>query len=319
MRRLGSCVRFAMCSALFLSLLVPPVSGAEDDLDSQLAQVGEAYAEAYLSPLVTGFGVGQNSGLFTTASIPATKITVQFGLRMMASQISEDDQFFRKVIPVTLDETWGVDSGSPAYGQEGVVVFEGPTVFGGEDAVGSATAYFKGLPVDVTEGLDGMTDTRWVPLGTPELSVGGVAGLRATIRWIPTLDLGDLGEFSLFGYGLQYDVGQYFANLPVDVMVGFFRQDMDLGDSLETEAFSMFAAACKEFGLATAYFGLARESSSVTVTYTADSGEKVDFEADGEQEFRMTLGGTLNLGARLNVEMGLGDMTSYSAGLLFGF
>ena len=37
----------------------------------------------------------------------------------------------------------------------------------------------------------------------PQASVGGVAGLRATVRWLPEIDLADVGKTKLFGYGLQ--------------------------------------------------------------------------------------------------------------------
>jgi hypothetical protein len=39
---------------------------------------------------------------------------------------------------------------------------------------------------------------------------------------------------------------------------------------------------------------------------------------DGEQDFRFTVGGTLDFGLQLNVEAGIGKMSTYSAGLMFG-
>jgi hypothetical protein len=40
---------------------------------------------------------------------------------------------------------------------------------------------------------------------------------------------------------------------------------------------------------------------------------------DGRQESRFTIGLTLDILLDLNLEAGFGDMTTYSAGLMFGF
>jgi hypothetical protein len=149
--------------------------------------------------------------------------------------------------------------------------------------------------------------------------VGGIAGLKASLRWLPEVDLGDYGETRYLGYGLQWSASGFLPTLPVDVMVGFFTQEIDIGTVVDTEATSYYLAASKQFGLATLYGGVARESSTMSVSYEEETtGATVDFETDGDNEARFTLGATLDVGAKLNAEIGLGNLTVVSAGLMFG-
>ena len=296
-------------------------NGDDDDLESLLTQVGREYATAYIAPLAQGWGANQNSGLFHTARIPRSRLTVSLGIKVMGTHLSEDDQTFRRVLrDVPLNDYLDLQPGDPGFGQTGDVVLEGPTVVGDPDATGTATGYLNGLPIYQMETIGGLVETRWMPLFAPELRIGGVAGLRATFRWLPAIDLGDFGETKYFGYGLQWSPGPLLPNLPVDVMIGFFKQDIDLGNIIETDASSVFVAASKSFAMATVYGGLAKESSTMKVDYTQeDTDVQVDFEIDGEMSTRLTLGATVNLGAQLNLEMGLGKLTVYTAGLMFGF
>ncbi len=56
------------------------------------------------------------------------------------------------------------------------------------------------------------------------------------------------------------------------------------------------------------------------VSYTySETGEEIAFSLDGVQKNRMTIGATLNMGLKINGEIGMGDLTSFSGGLLFGF
>ena len=87
-----------------------------------------------------------------------------------------------------------------------------------------------------------------------------------------------------------------------------------------TTANTVFLGASKDFGMLTAYGGVASESSNMVLDYEyEDTGDVISFEVEGRQSSRLTLGGALNLGAmRLNLEIGHGEMTTYSAGLMFG-
>jgi predicted nucleotidyltransferase len=103
-------------------------------------------------------------------------------------------------------------------------------------------------------------------------------------------------------------------------MVGFFNQTVEIGTLIETDASSMFVAASKSFALATVYAGYAMEDSETDIAYTYSGDDsKVAFTVEGSQESRFTVGATLNVLAKLNLEMGHGDLTTYTAGLMFGF
>jgi hypothetical protein len=308
-----------------LWLLVPAlmIAGApavaqddDDDLESRLIQVGRQYATAYIAPLAHGWGAAQNSGMFHTAAIPRSRLTFTIGLKVMGTHLAEDDQTFRRVIRNVDLSDYGLDV--PA-GARGDVIFEGPTVIGDSDVTGTATGIDEYGAVYTINTISGVIDTRWVPMVAPELQVGGIAGFRLALRWLPEIDLGDLGKTKYFGYGLQWSPGPMLPGLPVDVMIGFFKQEIDLGTVVETDASSIFIAASRRFGLATVYGGLAKESSTMKVSYTEEiTDQTVDFEVDGDMGARLTLGATLSLGAKLNFEAGLGKLTVLSAGLLFG-
>jgi len=314
--------------ALGVALLVtgaaaPARAQDEDDLQGLLEDVGAEYARAYLAPLIHSFGVNQNSGLYSTAAIPVSRITFSIGVRAMAARLAAEDEAFTRVLDVTLDETWGVQPGDPAYGERGVIEMTGPTVFGDEDTEGVVRAYYNGALVAEEPGIEGVWKTRTVPLAMPEVSVGGLYGLRATARWLPPLDVGEVGEVKLWGIGLQYGFGQLMPTLPVDVMIGYFRQSLDIGDVLSADAESWFLAASRSFTAVTVYGGVARESSDFDVDYDWIRGPgdvvPVAFNVEGVQDNRFTLGATLEIGVKLNADVNFGsELTTYSAGLMFG-
>lgn len=312
-----------MVAAILLSLLWALPSRAGDGaLDDLLAPVSQSYAEGYLAPLIHGFGINTNTGLFHTAKIPKTRFTFHVGIKAMATSLNDADKIFRIVRSVDLSDF--SDPGDPWYGDDGTLVLEGPTVFGAEDESGRVTAYWNGLPVYQIEGITSLVDLDYVLFATPEVSVGGIAGLRATLCWLPTKTLGDLGDLDYFGFGAAYGVSHFMPTLPVDVSVGFFYQNLDVGESLKTSATSIYGAVSKSVALVTVYAGAAKESSSMDVTYTyqgegGNTPSDISFSIDGVQTARGTLGATLNLGVKLNAEIGFGKLTTYSAGLLFGF
>jgi len=311
-----------LAAALLLATALPAVAqdDEQDELSELLSDVGETYARGYLAPLISGFGINQNSGLYHTAHIPNTGLTLGFAIKGMASKLESEDKTFRVSQRVDLAD-W-LDPSDPGYGEEGTIVFEGPTVFGAEGETGSVTAYWHGIPVYEAEGIESLVDLDYVPLVTPELSVGGIAGLRGTIRWVPDIDAGDVGKIKYMGLGVSYSPNAFFPTLPVDVAVGMFQQSLDIGDVIESTASSYYLAVSKNFAPLTVYAGVATEESSMDVHYTyEDDGEttEIDFSLDGVQEKRTTLGATLNMGLKLNVEMNMGNLTNYSGGLIFGF
>lgn len=296
-----------------IAVLPGSVLAQDDSLEDLLTQVGKEYATAYASPFVEAFGPNQNSALYQGADIPWGKLTFGFGVKVMGTHLNEDDQTFQKNLQV--DDLGNFDDS--LAGQSGTVIFSGPTIFGDPDAPGTITLLPEmGAPVAL-EGIPGLVETRFVPLVTPEAYVGGVFGLKGTLRWFPEMDLGDYGKTKYLGFGLQWSPNGILLNLPVDVMVGFFDQKLEVGTLIETTAKSYFLAASRQVGPAKVYGGFAKEESDMTVSYTYEqTGEEISFDVSARQESRITLGAKLG---PLSVEMAHGDLTTYSTGLMFGF
>ncbi len=305
------------------SAAVAPAAAQDQNLDELLTQVGETYAVGYSSPFLYSFGPNANSNMYSTAHIPWTGLVFGIGVKVMGTQLNETDQTFSKVIDNVDLSTY--DSNIPA-GTMGTVYMSGPTIFGDTGTLGTVQGIASGIEMFNAETIPGLVETQWSPLIAPEAYIGGIAGLKLTVRYLPEMNAGDLGKTKYWGYGLQWNANGILKNLPVDVMVGFFTQQIDVGTVYESKASTVFAGASKDFSLLTVYGGVAAESSKLDVAYdfahptdpALDSS--VAFTVDGVQDTRMTLGVTLDILAKLNVEMGIGNkMTNYSAGLMFGF
>ncbi len=315
--------------AVFLCLTVTVDTARATDLQQLIEQVGAEYGEAYSSPFIHAFGPNQNSNLYSTASIPWSGLTFGVGIKVMATNLNEADQTFQKV--VRIDDLGDLD---PALaGQSGTAVMSGPTIFGDTETNGKVDVYSSGIFLGTIEGIPGFWDTRWVPMFTPEISIGGIVGLKATVRYFPSMKLGDIGNSEYLGYGLQWSASGLLEDLPVDLMIGFFTQGLDventqgLGEDklIESNANSYFLAVSKSWPAMTIYGGFAIESSDMKVAYYfedpdfPDLAQDVSFSVDGRQDSRFTVGINLDILLNLNLEAGFGDMTTYSAGLMFGF
>lgn len=322
--------RFGRRAALGLAVLatlaaVPVTTASAEDLEGLLEDVTDHYARAYLAPFTHSFGPNLNSGIYHTAAIPKSRFTLDFGVKVTATHMAAEDQSFQTVIEDVDLRDYGY--GGPDTPETiGYIVMKGPTIFGDTETKGTITGYARGVQVYSQDTIEGLVKTRYSPMAIPQASVSGVAGLRATVRWLPEIDLGELGKTKVFGYGLQWSANGVLPTLPVDVMIGFFNQSVDIGTLIATDANSMFVAASKKWSVLTLYGGYAIEDSEMTIAYTHDNNDadasndtRVAFTIDDTQNSRLTIGATLNVLAKLNVEMGHGDLTTYTAGLMFGF
>lgn len=322
----GCCLAGALIA--FLVLGGAADSARANSLQQLLEQVGTEYAEAYASPLINGLGPNQNANLFSTASIPYSGLTFGIGIKVMGTYLNEADQTFQKVVQV--DDLSQID---PDLSGSGTAVMSGPTVFGDTETDGRIDLYANGVLVGTFDGIPGFWDTRWVPLATPEAYIGGIAGLKFSLRYFPSYDLGDLGKTTYLGYGLQWCVNGVLKDLPIDIMAGFFLTSLDIENTqglgqdklVDTDANSYFVAVSKSWPAMTVYGGFSIEDSSMKVSYYyedadyPDLAQEVNFDVDGVQGTRFTIGMTLDILLDLNLEAGFGEMTTYSAGLMFGF
>ena len=331
MRSLNS-LAWSLLVGLGLVLLVLPIfpifttgANAQDDdqdLEELLQQVGEEYAVSYTAPFIHTFGPNLASNLFSTAAIPWHGFTFGVGVKVMASSLNEDDQTFRRVIK-DVEFADYLPGTSPYFGDTGDVVLSGPTIFGDTETDGTIRFYSNGLLLLEETGIPGLVDTKNVPMAVPELFVGGQFGLKATFRYLPEVDLGDYGKTKFKGFGIQWSAKGLLPDLPVDLMAGFFKQELDIGTLMETTTNSYFVAASKDFSVLTVYAGLAKENSEMTITYEFTDElsdiQDISFTVEGVQGKRGVLGATLGVpGVQLNAEVAKGTITTYSAGLMFG-
>ncbi len=328
--------RAGMTAVLVVTLVMAGSAGTAraDTLQDLIQQVGPEYAEAYSSPFIHSFGPNQNSNLYSTADIPFGKLVFGFGVKMMGTHLNEADQSFRKVVQI--DDLGVLDPDNPdLQGVSGTAVMSGPTIFGSsaDEDIGQIDFYANGVYLGSMDGIPGFWETRWAPLFAPEAYIGGILGFKFTLRYLPTMSVGELQNITYMGYGLQWSASGLLENFPVDLMVGFFLTNLDVENTqglgqdklFDSEANSYFVAVSKSWPALTVYGGYALEDSKMEVNYYyADEAlpaltQEVNFSVDGRQESRFTVGVTLDVLVDLNLEAGFGDLTTYSAGLMFGF
>lgn len=314
-KSLGRLTALGLLALLALGAVTTATAG---DLQGEIEKVGETYARAYLAPFMYSFGPNLNSGIFHTAAIPKSRLTLDFGVKAMGTKLNDADKAFQKTMAV--DDLGDYSDDPLVQGVPGDIVMSGPTIFGNEDTEGSITGYANGVQVFSNATIAGVISSSYSPMAVPQASLGGIAGLRLTVRYLPEIDAGDVGKVKLSGFGGSWSANSVMPTLPVDVMVGYFKQSFNVGTLIDAEATSTYVAASRSFALLTLYGGYAKESSEMTIAYTPTDGSAgVSFTVDDGQESRFTVGATLNVLAKLNVEMGHGDMTTYTAGLMFGF
>ncbi|MCK9995920.1 MAG: hypothetical protein KAH56_06545 [Candidatus Krumholzibacteria bacterium] len=328
--------RIGMTAVLVVGLVMVGSTDAAraDSLQQLMEQVGPEYAKAYASPFIHTFGPNQNSNLYSTANIPFGKLVFGFGVKVMGTYMNEEDQSFRKVVQI--DDLGVLDPDNPDLdGVSGTAVMSGPTIFGStaDEDIGQIDFYSNGVYLGSVDGITGFWETRWAPLFAPEAYIGGILGFKFTLRYLPTMSVGDLENITYMGYGLQWSASGLLDNFPVDLMVGFFSTKLDVENTqglgqdklFDSEANSYFVAVSKSWPALTVYGGYALEDSKMDVSYYYEDEnfpaltQQVNFSVDGRQESRFTAGVTLDVLVDLNLEAGFGDLTTYSAGVMLGF
>ena len=190
-------------------------------------------------------------------------------------------------------------------------------------------------------GLSFLADMSSVPLAAPQLSVGTVLGTRATIRYIPTIDLSaipgaslfldeDFGKISYFGFGLQHNPSVFLpVPLPVDVAVAFYTQTLKIGeDFIKVKTTAWGLNASKKLGIGpiniTPYAGFMFEKSTINIKYIlgiedfAGLPPEIELEFKGENKSRLTLGLSLKLLLfNINADYNIGKYNSFTVGFMF--
>jgi len=75
--------------------------------------------------------------------------------------------------------------------------------------------------------IGGYRDVSNIFFATPQATIGSLLGTDLTVRFLPKVNLEDIGELSWFGIGVTHSISQYFP-LPFDLSVSYMYQTMTL-------------------------------------------------------------------------------------------
>ena len=278
-----------------------PLGTATAQVEDNLGGLSTENAELYLAPLPDAFGSAINTAIFRSGYVPKQGVTFQIGVAAMAVAYDEDN---RTYIP-------GDPAGFVSLGDTKVPTIIGDNAAGIVEGQGGLQRIYPG-------GLD----IENFAIGVPQLTIGNIAGTRAVIRWI-ALDLGDneVGELNVWGIGAQHSISQYLVDFPVDLAVGAFYQNFDVGDGLiDSNAFHVTVTGSKSFGIIEPYGGIGYDSYSMQVTYDSEvEGSELEVEFDSENSVHITAGAGLNLSpVILHGEINFADDLTAAVGLSFG-
>jgi len=322
------------------------------NFQDELQKLAEANAKLYMQPGATAFGTNMNSGLFYRAKTHGV-LGFDVGVRAMMAFVPDDDLEYDfqlpSAIPITVpgvSEPFEIPTSS-LFSNPDLIA---PTVFGSDDghwinadpdAIEQALSDSLGIPIGTlsTSELLALAEQVmiYVPPGIdlttiPFLMLQGSVGLpmnsEIMLRLVPPTKIaGDIGEISLFGFGIKHSLSQYIPMCPVHIAGQFSYQSLKVGDVIESNHTSFYAIASKSFIVVEPYIGLGFEKSTLSVDYTIDypanpliDGTKVSFDLDGDNSFHARFGMNVKfLLLGINAEYALGNYNVATLGLYFSF
>ena len=350
---------FNMIIFSFVSYGQDNSSISSGDFNSTIESLSSDAAKAYVEPVIGSFGSNLNSGWITKAPSP-TRFSFSLDLKIVAmgSKITDAQKTFstKGSFSLTNQEAQDIASqlapGDPT--QQTAIVNQllsqpswqvkvsGPTIMGSKDQ--NVMLDFQGQTVQVNNqtytipnyelsGVSGFLDNLSLfPTATLQLGIGTFMGTNVAIRWFPKVNIKDLGDFTYWGFGIMHNPAVWLDNaeLPVDLALGYFYQDLKVGSVFETKAHMLGIYASKTFGTIialTPYVGLSTESSTTTINYNytySDQGvdvtSNINFELDGTNTTGFTVGAAFKLAIlNLNIDYKFANVKTASAGLTFGF
>ncbi len=227
--------------ALSLSSMAITNNANAQDQVGEMMKAGVADAgklvDAYMSPLMKGFGAGLNGGWYNTAKphgLGRFDVTVNFN----AAFVPDEDKIFNAT--------------NLGFSQLRVKAGTGPnaaTVSGEESLAGNAIYQLyaadpttPGAEILVTEFASPQgTGLPYSGAPTAQLAIGLIKNTEVMVRYMPTVSLGDAGDMGLIGFGIKHDIKQWIPvvdKLPFDMSAyfGYTKFNLDKGLELGAEA-----------------------------------------------------------------------------------
>lgn len=327
-------------------------------LEETLSKLSSTAGKAYVAPVISAFGSNLNSG-WVSLLPSATKLGFHIDIKVIAmgSLFSDENKkfttsgkfFFTSSQADQILQSSKISPLDPRYSTikndilktEQDVNFSGPTVAGSKDEYLKIVFPGKNVQgVDLKETtflvkeVKGLLDGIPIfPTVAPQLTVGTVFGTNVSFRYLPDVDIKDLGKFTFIGVGAVHNPGVWFPNpLPVDLGIGYFTQKMKVGSILESTASQFGLYVSKTFGLIisiTPYAGIISEQSKTTVSYDYQSNEtingapvpktKINFDMEGENKTGLLVGLKIHLAAvNINADYKMSKTKTASVGLSLG-
>ncbi len=335
----------AGCSALF--------SQTTEKIDNSIG-------ESYIMPVVLGLNAGMNNGWFNTS--PASNlagINVEFSVIGAGTFLKDHHKTFSSTEKMKLSD--GSLDKIVAYldpsirsivkdtlrNREMLIDVYGPTLFGSRNE--SINLHYAGEVITImhdnvaqqvnVSALNIETEVRGlsipvVPLAAMQLTLGTVAGTKASVRWLPPIKISDeAGYIKSLGFSIFHNPMAWFTKKPaLDISLGITYNSLKIGSMIKSESnmFSLYAS--KKIGSKMVriepYIGGSmnniRTSFNYGFRYEDASGnefvEKVSVDSQQKNIFRMTIGAAAKLGViQLSFDYNFSKLHSISGSFGFGF
>lgn len=308
--------QFRYLAAVALLVASPSLLTAQD-LGAQLKQMARVNAERYVAPLLNGWGVALNSGLYHTADVHSI-LGFDIHIKLTGALIQDSEKKYMFETPNFPGYSRGDAVAPTGYPAE----IEANSVVGGKES-----KEIRANNGDLLGTIPGGLNIPTTPLILPQVSIGLPFGFEVMGRFFPTAKIGDVGKVNLLGFGLRHDIDQYIPLLPLDVAVHFFTQKLNYEDAsgaklLEASATAYGVEVSKHLLLLTVYAGFQLESSSIKVgPYTVSgTGGTVEFTHEGNTSSRLLLGARISLLVlNIHADYNIGTTKAFTLGVGISF
>jgi hypothetical protein len=349
--------KFLLYNFIILGLLMSVQILKAQDLNGKLSELAGIAAKPYVKPAITGFGSNLNSGW--VSQLPsATPFSFHLNLKIVAmgALINSSDKTFTSSGTITLtdasiNDLLSLNGISPSsMGQANYnnlvsqvkatpfnVTFSGPTIAGDKNkfvvmqtsqksfTVNGTTITLNPKPVPIDQAKGYMGSLPAFPTAAPQLTIGTVFGTNFSLRYVPQVNIQNLGKLSYTGFGIIHNPGVWFpVPLPLDLGIGYFSQKLKIGDVLQTTASQIGIYASKSFFIFTPYVGFTSEKSNTSISYnysttSSSTPSKIAFSQDGDNKAAALVGITIDLFIfKVNADYKFAKIKTVSAGITIG-
>lgn len=251
------CALIAICVGALIG------SASAQDLSRQLSQLAGENAGRYVSPLLSGWGVGLNSALYHSADLHDV-LGFDLGVKVTFFPWKDEDKTYDFAMPRSIATPLGpliADRDYPGTVKAQSVAGDTKTTPVHSSAATGSQEIFS---------IPGGVGATGAGLFVPQASIGLPFGLEVSARYMPPLKIKDVGKVNYLGFGVRYSIDQWIPFCPVDIAVHFMTQKFNFKDSSDNNLISASALAygaevSKSLLFLTVYAGFQLESAKFTV------------------------------------------------------